>query len=351
MIEARIRMRAPSGFPLEISLAAKPGITVLLGPRGSGKTPALEAIAGFLRPEQGRILIDDRIVFDAEAGIHLAPRARRCPLLSPKLPLFPHMSLRGNLEFAAAHFPPLERRRRIAEMLERFRLREIADRRPHQLSMAEQQRGLLARALLAAPRALLLDDVGAGLDARSRSDLHSLLREIPTRYGIPLLAATRDLAECVALADQMILMGGGRIWQSGSPQAVLDHPAHVEAARLLGLYSILPAEILELDPQRNSSRLRVGEFELSGPYFPARLRGDRVWLCVERRRLAAVPRAGPPGANQIAAELRRAVPTPAGVRLEFEEEFSVDLSAPEYEKHKHNKDWLVTFPAGALRVL
>ncbi len=139
--------------------------------------------------------------------------------------------------------------------------------------------------------------------------------------------------------------------QSGAPQAIAERPANIEVARLLGIFNLLAVEIVELDPQRKVSRVRMGDYELAGPYFPGRLRGDRVWLCVRPEQLTVSAREGKPGPNQVPVELLRAVDLPQSVRLEFAGSINVELSRPEFEKHKDNKEWLVTFPPQALRAV
>ena len=123
-------------------------------------------------------------------------------------------------------------------------------------------------------------------------------------------------------------------------------------ARLLGIANLFEAEIAALDPGRNTSRLRVRDFELNGPYFPGRLRGDRVWLCVRAEELRALPHNGSrPGPNQVPARLVRVSERPQSVRLEFSGDIAVDMPREEFERQKDNKDWLVEFPPDALRVL
>src|SRR5437764_9966138 len=162
MLEARIRksFRSSAGsgrFTLDLELKASTGVTALFGPSGSGKTLTLDCIAGFVRPDQGRILLDDDIVFDGATRVHLAPQARHTGYVFQNYALFPHMSLRRNLEFAVEQLPRLERHRKVGEMLERFRLAEAAARRPHELSGGQKQRCSIARALIGSPRLLLLD--------------------------------------------------------------------------------------------------------------------------------------------------------------------------------------------------
>ncbi len=126
----------------------------------------------------------------------------------------------------------------------------------------------------------------------------------------------------------------------------------MEAARLLGIRNLFPAEIVALDPGRNTCRLRLEDFELTGPYLPGRLRGDRVWLCVEPGQLRATRHDGSkPAANQVAARLERASEMPRAVRLEFAGGIVAEVTRAEFEAQKDNKEWLVEFPPHALRVL
>jgi len=214
MIQARVRKQfAPgpesAGFALDLEFQASRGFTVLFGPSGSGKTLTLDSIAGFVRPDEGRILLDDQILFDGAAGVHLAPRARRCGYVFQNYALFPHMTLRQNLEFAAERIPRLERHRKVNEMLEKFHLAEVSGRRPYELSGGQKQRCSIARALIGAPRLLLLDEPARGLDAPLLADLYLVLRQVREEFGIPVLLVTHDFEECLELGDEMIVVRQG----------------------------------------------------------------------------------------------------------------------------------------------
>src|SRR5258708_17718344 len=139
MLAARLKKTFPqrddsAAFSLDVEFEAASGVTVLFGPSGSGKTLTLDSIAGFVRPDEGRILLEGEILFDANAAVHLAPQARNCGYVFQNYALFPHMTLRQNLEFAAERRPRLERHRRVNELLEKFRLSDAAGRRPHESS-------------------------------------------------------------------------------------------------------------------------------------------------------------------------------------------------------------------------
>jgi ABC-type sulfate/molybdate transport systems ATPase subunit len=356
MLQARLRKTFPqrddsAGFSLDVELQAAAGVTVLFGPSGSGKTQVLDSIAGFTRPDEGRILLDDNLLFDAATGVHLPPQARHCGYVFQNYALFPHMTLRENLVFAAERRPRLERHRRVNEMLETFRLTDAAGRRPHEVSGGQRQRCSIARALIVAPKLLLLDEPGQGLDAPLKAEFYDVLRQVRADFKTPILLVTHDLEECFELGEEMLILRAGRIVQSGPPRKILDQPANVDVARLLGAFNLIPCEIRALDPGRNTSRLQMGDVELDGPYFPGRFKGDRVTLCVRTEQLAVSARLGRPGPNQIAAELKRAVEKPQGMRLEFEGGILADMRRGEFERLRDNKDWLVEFPAAALRVL
>jgi ABC-type sulfate/molybdate transport systems ATPase subunit len=261
------------------------------------------------------------------------------------------MTLRQNLEFAAERRPRLERHRRVNEMLERFRLGDAAGRRPHEVSGGQRQRCSIARALIGAPKLLLLDEPAQGLDAPLRIELYDVLRQVRSDFKTPVLLVTHDLDECFELGEEMLIMREGKIVQSGSPRKILDQPANVEVARLLGAFNLLAGEIRALDPGRNTSRVQVGEFELNGPYFPGKLKGDRVTVCVRPEQLKASARNGRPGANQIPAELTRTTEKPQWMRLEFTGGIAVDLPRADYEHQRDNKEWVIEFPTDSLRVL
>src|SRR5882762_8334468 len=170
MLNARLRKSfAPrpdsAGFSLDLEFSASAGVTVLFGPSGAGKTLVLDSIAGFVRPDEGRILLDNEILFDGVTGVCLPPQARHCGCVFQNYALFPHMTLRQNLEFAAERRPRLERHRRVNELIDKFRLADVAGRKPHEVSGGQKQRCSIARALVGAPKILLLDEPGQGLDA------------------------------------------------------------------------------------------------------------------------------------------------------------------------------------------
>jgi molybdate transport system ATP-binding protein len=327
MIRATIAKKLPAGpesaeFSLEVEFEAASGVTVLFGPSGSGKTLTLDAIAGFMKPDAGRILLDDRILFDAGAGVNLPPQKRSSGYVFQNQALFPNMTLRENLAFAAARLARLERHRRIAEMLERFKLTPMAGRYPHELSGGQRQRAAIARALIAEPRLILLDEPGRGLDAPLREELHGLIHELRSSLKVPIFLVTHDPEECFTLADRVLIYDAGRIVHRGTPAELFSNPGTAAAARLLGGFNIYEAEVLALDPGRQTSRLRLLGEEIAGPHLRGCFRGDRIMVCVRPEELRVSARSGD---NSIRAEVARTTDRAQFVRVDFSGGLIVDV--------------------------
>ena len=342
MTNARIVKQISPRFSLDVEIHLAPGVTALYGPAGAGKTLILETIAGFLRPDSGRILLDDVILFDAQSRVSVAPRRRKCGYVAQRDTLFPHMTLRQNLVFPAKRFPRLERHRRVAETIERFQLADGAALRPHEVGPAERLRCAVARALIALPKLLLIDQ--RAFDA-------ALLAQVRAVFAGPILLVSGDLDLCCAAADEAIVLEAGRIVQRGAPRAILDRPASVESARLLGIPNLFRGTIVALDPARNSSRLDFGQFALTGPYIPGHFRGDSVWVAVHSEDLRVHSGDLESQPNFVSAPLAGVSHRARFVRLEFSGGIFADVSREEFARQKDNKQWHVEFPPAALRVL
>jgi molybdate transport system ATP-binding protein len=338
-----------AGFQLDVEIEAQPGVTAFYGPSGSGKTLTLDCIAGFTAPDSGRILLDDRILFDAESGVNLRPRQRSCGYVFQNYALFPHMTLRENLAFAAYNLPRLERHRRLTEQLERFKLTELAGRYPHELSGGQKQRGSIARALIANPRVVLLDEPGRGLDAELRTDLYALIGELKNVLSVPVLLVTHDLEECFALADDVFIYDAGRIVHRGSPDELLRNPGTRAVAELLGGFTIFEAEVISIDPAKQTSRLKFDGEEIEGPHLRGCFRGDRIALCARPEELLLQTE---PGANRVRRELLRIVARPQFIRVDFGGDLVVDVPREQWQARGEmgkRVGWWIEIPADRLR--
>lgn len=355
MIDVRIRKAFPGGpdsapFELNVELRSDAEVTVLFGPSGAGKSLTLDCIAGFVRPDEGRILVQDRLLFDAGARVNLPPRRRGCGCVFQGDSLFPHMSLFENLWFAAGRTPRRSRRQKVGEMLERFHLEELSARRPHELSGGQRQRGAIARALLSKPSLLLLDEPARGLDAALRGEFYALLREVCGGFKVPVVLVTHDLDEALDLGVSMHVLVGGRVVQSGAPQEIFDAPATAAVARLMGCYNLLHAEIVAMDPATKRSRLRVtGDdetgFEIVGPYFPGLLLGAKLTLAVREDEIEHGPDL--PGSVQLV--LQRVVQLSRGVRVELSG--GVRIAVAEAPARTDTRFWNVRFRPQSLRLV
>jgi len=351
MIRAKIQKEFAAsgeagGFCLDVDFEAAAGITILFGPSGSGKTLTLESVAGFVRPDAGRIVIEDRVLFDSGQRILIPPQGRRCGYVFQNYALFPHMTLRQNLEFAVPHLDRSLRESRVERMIERFRLKEFAGRKPHAVSGGQRQRCSIARALIGEPALLLLDEPAQGLDTPLRGELYTVLRQVREDFKTPILLVTHDLAECFALGEEMFVMDDGRIIQRGAPAVVLESPASPEVARLLGQLQVFSAEVLETGP---ATRLRAGSLVIPGPKQTVAGAGDNVTVFLNPSLLRAFPTgAREPDDRCVAATVTRVSTGPQTIQLVFGEHVTVSMTPAEFLPNRDNKDWVVEFPEGSI---
>ncbi|MFJ9410913.1 ABC transporter ATP-binding protein [Streptomyces sp. NPDC101393] len=224
-----------------LDLTVEPGeVMALLGPSGSGKTTALRAVAGFVRPVSGRVLIGGRDVTD------LPPHRRGIGMVVQQYALFPHMKVAENVAFGlkAQKTPRAEIAGRVAEALEMTGMASYADRHPRELSGGQQQRVAIARALAIRPGVLLLDEPLSALDARLRSgmltELARLHRELP---DVSVLYVTHDQVEALTLADRIAVMDRARLRDCGTPQQLYRRPRTAFTASFVGTANLLPVTV------------------------------------------------------------------------------------------------------------
>jgi molybdate transport system ATP-binding protein len=222
------------GFKLSVSFTAANNTLGLLGSSGSGKTMTLRCIAGLLTPDRGKIVLNDRVFFDAEKGINLPSRERKVGYLFQNYALFPHLSVEQNISFGLRHCPRQEQSRRVAEMLEMMNLKGLKNRYPRQLSGGQQQRVALARSLVLEPEVLLLDEPFSALDDCLRDQLEEQLRETLGKYHGHSLYITHNIEEAYRICSELLLLEEGRIAASGLREELFKRPPNTLAARLTG---------------------------------------------------------------------------------------------------------------------
>jgi spermidine/putrescine ABC transporter ATP-binding subunit len=212
---------------------------VLLGGSGSGKTTLLRAVAGFVRPDAGRILLDG---FDIGS---LPPHKRPVNTMFQSYALFPHMTVAGNIAFGLRQTGASRREAaaRVDEMLDLVQLSGFGARRPHELSGGQQQRVALARSLAPRPRLLLLDEPLSALDRNLREQTRQELVRLQRALGTTFILVTHDQHEALSAASRIGVMQAGRLAQVGTPEAVYERPRSRFVAEFLGAANILPATI------------------------------------------------------------------------------------------------------------
>lgn len=183
------------------------GVTALFGPSGAGKTSILEAAAGLLRPERGRIVAGDTVLFDSAAGVDLPPERRACGYVFQDIRLFPHKRVRDNLLYGWRLAPEERRWMSLEEATDFLGIAHLLGRMPRTLSGGEAQRVAIGRALLSGPRYLLMDEPLSSLDAARRGEIMTVIERIRDELRLPMLYVTHDRTEVERLADQVIEMG------------------------------------------------------------------------------------------------------------------------------------------------
>jgi len=213
----------------------------LLGGSGCGKTTTLRMIAGFERPDGGRVLVDGR---DVDG---LPPNRRNLGMVFQNYALFPNMTVRRNIAFGlkVAGMKKAETERRVDEMLELIHMEDYALRYPHQLSGGQQQRVALARALARQPEALLLDEPLSALDAKIRVSLRDDIRVIQRRLNITTIYVTHDQEEALSISDRVAVMRAGAIEQIGSPFEIYNRPATPYVATFIGTLNTIPCVVVD----------------------------------------------------------------------------------------------------------
>jgi len=260
-LSVRIRKRfaahlGPS-FTLAVEFIATPGFTVLFGASGAGKTTLLDCIAGLQAPEEGRIAIGRDLLFDSASGVDLPPNHRAVGYLLQTLALFPHMTVRQNVQYGLRGLTSAEREARSTEILESFHIAALAARRPGELSGGERQRAALARTLVTRPRALLLDEPLSALDAIRKSQIVDDLRAWNQKQRIPILYVTHQREEVFALGERVIALEAGRIVAQGSAQEVLHRPQSETMAQLAGFENIFECLFVAAHPEQGTMTCRI----------------------------------------------------------------------------------------------
>ena len=276
--------------------AEKGKILALLGASGSGKTTLLRCVGGLEQPEEGRIEIAGKAVYDRAAGIALAPEERQIGLVFQSYALWPHRTVAENVGYGLKlrKVPSAQIAPRVAAILEKLGLAHLAARYPHQLSGGQQQRVAICRALVYEPKVLLLDEPLSNLDAKLREEARFWIRKLIIELGTCAIMVTHDQSEALAMADHVLLLKDGVIVQEGEPIDIYSQPSTFYSAEFLGSNNVLRGRLAA----GGGTAIEGDGWRLEGTWRgqgqPAVGRACRGVIRVERVQLANAP-----GPNRI----------------------------------------------------
>jgi molybdate transport system ATP-binding protein len=271
-------------FHLDVDFETGPGITVLYGHSGSGKSQTLKSIAGLSRPDRGRIAFGGQVLFDSSSNLDVQPHHRSVGLVTQGNTLLPHLDVQGNIEFGIRDLPRTDRAARAAGLLALLGMDGFEHRKPRSLSGGQQQRVAIARALARQSRLLLLDEPFSALDDALRNSMRRELLRLRTELGLTILFVTHDLREAHFLADRIAVFDGGRVLQLGTREDVFRRPASRRVAELTGVANIWEGVVTHVAPEVVTVTVEGAPLRASAP-ARAFVPGERVNALVRAERV------------------------------------------------------------------
>lgn len=208
MIEIRAKLHRQH-FDLDVNLNMKARVTALFGPSGAGKSTLLSIIAGLIKPDTGRLVINNECLFDSQAGINIPIHQRRIGLIFQENRLFPHYSVQDNLTYGFNLLEKEQRQFSVKQIVTLLEIGDLLEQRPHQLSGGEKQRVVIGRALLSSPRLLLLDEPLASLDTKLKAQILPFLKKITEEIQIPMIYVSHSVEEIQQMTAHIVAMENG----------------------------------------------------------------------------------------------------------------------------------------------
>ncbi|AKB44951.1 ABC transporter ATP-binding protein [Methanosarcina vacuolata] len=250
-------------FTLDVSFEMENELVVLFGPSGSGKTTLFKCISGITDLDEGKITVENKVYFDKDQKINLPIQKRNLGYVFQNYTLFPHMSVRKNIECGLKGWEKEAKEKRVLEMLNLLHIEELETRYPSQLSGGQKQRVALARALAPKPEILLLDEPFSALDLEIRTELAEKIKDLQAKIGIPVLFITHNLEEAFHLADKILILYEGKAQQFGAPEEIFYHPENLHVAELVGISNIFDDAYVEKhDEESKCAVLKSGDLSL-----------------------------------------------------------------------------------------
>ena len=226
-LEARLRL-SQGGFSLEVAFRAARGVTALFGPSGSGKTTVLRCLAGLARAPEGLVLVEGECWQDEARGVFRPAHERACGDVFQEASLFPHLSVRRNIEYGWKRVAGSARKVSFDATVDLLGIKPLMDRMPASLSGGERQRVAMARAVLASPRLLLMDEPIASLDEARKGEVLYYIERLRDELALPIVYVSHSIEEIVRLADTVVTLSGGRVSSVGPVAGLLPDSAVIE---------------------------------------------------------------------------------------------------------------------------
>lgn len=238
-----IKKKLPS-FTLDIKLETKKDTWGLLGESGSGKSMTLKCIAGLVKPDYGKITLNNRVLFDSDKGINIPIKDRKIGFLFQNYALFPHMTVEQNISYALNSLKKEEKQKILEEKISIAHLEGLEKRYPGQLSGGQQQRVALARALAVNPEILLLDEPFSALDNHLKKQMITQMSDTLSNYSGVTLFVTHNMEEAFQLCNNLLIISNGKKTESGSKNQIFQSPSTITTAKLTGCRNITPIKVI-----------------------------------------------------------------------------------------------------------
>jgi molybdate transport system ATP-binding protein len=244
-------------FTLEAAFEADGGVTALFGRSGSGKTSLIRIIAGLIRPDQGQVTLDGTTLTDMPGGRFIPAHRRRFGYVFQEARLFPHLSVRRNLNYGRWFAPKGEAGDSFDRIVDMLGIAPLLDRPPGKLSGGEKQRVAIGRALLSTPRLLLMDEPLAALDEERKAEILPYLERLRDEVGIPIIYVSHSIAEVARLASKVVILREGRVEAVGSPVEVLSRPTGARGAERREAGALLEGRVEAISGHHNLSTVAL----------------------------------------------------------------------------------------------
>lgn len=255
-----IKKKLP-GFKLQVKLSCGKDIIGILGASGSGKSMLLNCIAGLIRPDEGKIILNEKTFFDSEKKINLPPKDRKVGFLFQNYALFPNLTISENIAFGLDALSKSERSKKVTELLERFHLSDMGKRYPTQISGGQQQRVALARAMAVEPEVLLLDEPFSALDDYLRTHMIKEMSASLKEFNGSTLLVTHNMEEAYRICDHIAILNTGSVETIAPKQDLFQSPVSLETAKITGCKNI-------------SAAVRKSEHDVEVPDWGIQIKSD-----------------------------------------------------------------------------